>query len=130
MKAAAGGHLDVVTRLAELGANLATVDNVGTQSKTKNKIAIFLILFWLCSVCHQDGDTALMLAAAKGHVEVIDNLVQLGLDLAAANKVRTGICISNKEHGSNSGCAVLCSNSHQDGMNALMWAVHYGHFEV
>jgi hypothetical protein len=33
MKAAAGGHLDVVTKLAELGANLAAADKVSNRFK-------------------------------------------------------------------------------------------------
>ena len=95
MRAAAGGHVEAVTKLAELGADLAAADKVRTVFSVSRGVGYLLLLLacngMLCmSMCmstHQEGVTALMLAATEGHLKVVVKLAELGADTSAADNV-------------------------------------------
>ena len=99
MCAAHNGHLKVVMQLAELGVDLSAADNVGNVIFVLNKehSSDFLMLFYAC-FSHQDGSTALMLAAEQGHIEVVTQLAELGVDLSAVDYVSTAIFMLTDKH--------------------------------
>ncbi len=67
----------------------------------------------------QSGWTALMCAAGKGHIATVAELVRLGAEINAKNKVRA---CERVELESTHSCRVL-----QDGWTALVHAAGNGH---
>ena len=92
MHAAYNGHLEVVVKLAELGADLATADYVSAVISYERKsvaVTSMLLLFAHVFYYHQREKTVIMWAAEEGHLEVVVKLAELGVDLGAVDVVST-----------------------------------------
>ena len=78
--------------------------------------------------------TAVMFAAYGGHLEVVMKLAELGVDLAAVDKVSTALYPPfphpPPKHAGKEWGASLYSHHHQEGRTALAFAAVNGQVEV
>ena len=93
-KATKEGHVEVVKMLVKYGAAVDTRNKVGLTISCKDKTPHheeYQALYCVDRVCIkfmlQDGDTTLHKAALRGHVEVVETLVDHGAATDVRNKV-------------------------------------------
>merc|ERR1711988_1252382 len=96
--AAHNGHIEIVKRLLDAGAEVDLQSKFSGSAETAQEI-----LRRGMSLQMLDGWTALILAAGKGHLEVVDALLRAG----------AGVQLQNKK-----------------GMTALMLATQKGHSNI
>ena len=89
ISAANRGLVKVVEMLLEKGANVDLQKKVRQQLGARARIlCLFCILTTRLPSPWQDGVTALILAADKGHVKVVEMLLEKGANLDHQRKVR------------------------------------------
>jgi ankyrin repeat protein len=94
--ASAGGHIQIVERLLEAGANVNAAAGSGSGGRTALQAASegghIQVVEWLlkagadvnAAAARDSGRTALQAASAGGHIQVIDRLLNSGADVNAA----------------------------------------------
>ena len=90
----------MVTKLAELGADPAAVALVSTASlifTTRIRFFYIILRIIILLYSYQDGGTAIMSAAAGGHLALVMKLAELGVNPAAADNVSAFISIFASE---------------------------------
>ena len=138
------GHLDIVKMLVEAGAGVCTTDSNGqsclmpASGAGHTETVRYLVGLKDVEVNHKknNGVTALHCAVQKGHVDVVQVLIDAGADIDAKNEVgRSPLMFASiKGHLDvvkvlvEAGAGVRATNN--DGDTCLLIAANFGHTET
>lgn len=86
MIASGGAREELVALLLEHGARVNVCDRDVRVEKSKSRVSEKKDL--ICGVCWQFGQSALMLAAERGHIGIVERLLAAGADSSLESRVR------------------------------------------